>query len=99
MGERLHNLKSPSDPPPADLKGFAANQVLSLQANLTLIRGINTREKVEDGGLAGSVGADQTDDLSPPNLEADILDSSQTPKMLGQTIHLKKSHIKSALNA
>jgi len=83
MGKRLHNLKSPSDPPLADLKGLAANQVLSIQADLTLIRGVNTGKKVEDGGLAGPVGADQTDDLPARNLEAHILDGSQAPKMPG----------------
>jgi hypothetical protein len=83
MGKRLHNLKSPSDPPLADLKGLAANQVLPIQANLTLIRGVNTGEKVEDGGLAGPVGADQADNLPAGNLEAYVLDGSQASKMFG----------------
>jgi hypothetical protein len=93
MGEWLHDLESPTDPSLADLKRLSANQALSIQLDLTLIGGIDAGEKVEDCGLAGSIGTNQADNLPARNLEADILNGRQTPKMFGYTTYLKKSHI------
>ena len=53
---------------------------------------VDAGDEIEDGGLAGAVGADQADDLALLDVEGEIVDGAETAEVLGQTRRLEKRH-------
>jgi len=43
-------------------------------------------DTVEDGGLSGSIGADEAEDLPLVHLKADVVHRPQSPEILGDPL-------------
>jgi hypothetical protein len=52
------------------------------------IRGLLARDHAEQGGLAGAVGADHTDDAAGGQVETEVVDQQPYRRTLGQALGL-----------
>jgi hypothetical protein len=57
-----------------------ANHIRALEKHLPAVWLVQTSDGVEQGGFAGTVRADQTDNLSLVDGQAYIIDGNQIPK-------------------
>ena len=63
MVKELHQLKGAGDPLPGDPVGRASLDLLAPKDDAARLGGEKTRHQVEQGGLAGAVGADDRLDV------------------------------------
>ena len=77
-------------PSRAARSGVSCDQYLAVECDAAGVGGVEARKAVEQGRLAGTVGADQSDDLAATHSEADILVGAQSAEMLAQTAHLEQ---------
>jgi hypothetical protein len=69
VGEEPDVLEGPADPERRDLVGAQADQGVPLEGDRALVGRVETREDVEERGLAGAVGADDGGD---PGLQGEV---------------------------
>ena len=84
MFEQFDVLEGAGDAQAGDFMGCDARQGLALKQDLTLGRGVDAADQVEDRGFARAVGADQGEDFTLAHLEADLVDGQQAAKTNGQ---------------
>ena len=73
MVKELHQLKGTGDPLPGDQVGRAPLDLLPLKDDATRLGGEKARDQVEQGSLAGAVGADDRLDRARRHLKAHLL--------------------------
>src|SRR5213594_2397570 len=76
-------LERPRNAELADLVGLPAAEWPSTKKDLPRGRTVHAGEHVEDGGLAGSVGPDEPDELVPPDREREVGDRHKTAEADG----------------
>src|SRR5688572_5409051 len=74
LREQLDVLEGAGDAQVCDAMRLQADQVLAAEADRARVGLVEPRDAVEDGRLAGSVGADHGEDLAVVDREADTLD-------------------------
>ncbi len=79
-GERVCALKRPRQPEPAEAIRPPPCYFRSLQCDSPGVRGVEAGDDVDEGGLAGPVGADEPDDLVPGDLEGHVVEGNQPRK-------------------
>ena len=52
-----------------------------------MVPGKDVGDQIEDGGLAGAVGADHGGHLMRRDVESDVIDRLQAPETLGEVAH------------
>src|SRR6185503_8963883 len=72
------------EPQPRDRGGAGTRDLAPVVEDLAAGRGKKVREQIEAGGLARAVGADQSVDAPPPDLEAHAADGDEALELLGQ---------------
>jgi hypothetical protein len=83
VGEQADVLESPGEPPRHDLVRLEALHRRSGQENLAGGHRIQPGHAVEQGGLAGAVGADQAVDLALAHAQGNIVQGGEAAKALG----------------
>src|SRR2546421_2502490 len=86
VGEEPNLLKGPSDAQLGDPVGLQPGDVLALEDDRSRRRGIDSGDRVEERGFAGSVGPDQGEDLAFADLKGGLVDSRQTTEALRQSV-------------
>src|SRR5438552_2064076 len=70
--------------------GPGAGDVASVEDDAALVGRQITRDEVEDRGLAGPVGADETEDLALPHAELDTVHGADAAEADGEAAHLEE---------
>ncbi len=78
VAEKLHYLKGAGYPLSRDAKGRQSLNTLVLKKDQPVIRPQHPGDQIEQGRLAGAVGADEGLDLARTDLKGDPLDSLQS---------------------
>ena len=78
--EQLHLLKRARQAQPCQRMGRIAEQIGAAEPDLPLLRMVEAADAVEQAGLAGAVGADQTGNGAFRHLQAHIVERPQSPK-------------------
>ena len=73
MVKELHQLKGAGDPLPGDAVGRASLDLHAAKDDAARLGGEKTGHQVEQGGLAGAVGADDRLDGAPRHPKAHLL--------------------------
>jgi DNA-binding transcriptional MocR family regulator len=73
--------------------GAPSKNALALEANVSFGSPVNAGEHIENRGLAGAVGADETDDFSRIDLKAKLGQGHQAPKPYRNVIKFQVRHI------
>jgi hypothetical protein len=60
---------------------FETGQVFPMEADSSFIRRIDSGDDVKEGGLSGTIGADQSHNLSILHVKGDIREHSESTKM------------------
>ena len=63
--------------------GTKTDQVLSIEMDSPFVRAIDTGDNIEKGGLPGTVGSDQSNNLTLGNTKGDIRQDRKTFEMFG----------------
>src|SRR4051812_14288019 len=66
---------------------------LDRSADRAGVAGLDVGQAFEEGGLAGAVRADQTQDLAHPYIERDVLESGHGTVSFGKVVYLHESLI------
>jgi hypothetical protein len=72
--------------------GGEASDVFILEQDLSFVRAVETCEKVEDGGLSRSVGANKAGDRLGADREGTPIDCPQASEGLRQIIYNEHTH-------
>ena len=75
-----------------DLNGILSDQILSVQADQTVIRLVHAGQHIEDCGLSGAVWPDQTIQLPFFNCDLKIIYRPKTSKGDTQVLYFKHCH-------
>src|SRR3546814_457940 len=84
--EDRRDLKGPGETQASDLRRSQARDVLPLVDNAAGGRLEKLREKIEAGGLAGSIRPDQGMDGAARDREIDAAHGNEAPELLGQAL-------------
>src|SRR5437667_39279 len=76
------HLELDPDPGPRDLVGLEPREVEALEPDRARGGPEDPRQKLEEGALAGAVGADQTAELPAPERQVHAGDRAETPELL-----------------
>ena len=87
--EEAGDLEGAGDPERRDLLGLLAGDVLAVEDDLARGRGEEPGEEVEEGRLAGAVGAHEGVDRAGPDDEVDLGDGPEAAELLGQGARLE----------
>ena len=87
--ERPHHLVGPGQAPAGHLVGGQAGDLLTPEEHLPWVRCINPVDDVEQGGLAGAVGADESQDLPLRQLKGDIAQGLEPAETFGDFLDLE----------
>ena len=77
-------LKGPGDSQAGHPVGRLPGNIGALEADGPGVGPDDPGETVDEGGLAGAVGADEGSDLAPAGDEADVVQGRQTAEMLAE---------------
>src|ERR1700733_3857609 len=92
--ERTHDLEGSADTRFAEFVRLAVRHVAAVNENFAPIRPQEAVEQIEHRGLAGAVGADNSEDLVSPQFEADIPDGLQPTESTRQVADLENHVIR-----
>ena len=84
LAEWTRNLKCPRDSAMADLVGWQAGYVFTVEADRASSRTQRACDEVEGRALARSVRPDETDDLAFLHFEGHPVDCNESPEALGK---------------
>jgi len=62
--------------------------VAAVEEDAALVRGVEARDDIEEGGLARAVRADDADDLARGGAQRDFTDRGQSAEALGDGVKL-----------
>src|SRR3546814_2943105 len=91
--EDRRDLKGPGETQASDLRRSQARDVLPLVDNAAGGRLEKLREKIEAGGLAGSIRPDQGMDGAARDREIDAAHGNEAPELLGQALQIGRAHV------
>jgi hypothetical protein len=83
-------LERPRHAAPGDLVLLLADDRLAVEPDRSARRPVHAGHRVEAGGLAGAVRADQTEDLAPAQREADVVEGDHTAEPQRDMVNVKK---------
>ncbi|MCY1226722.1 hypothetical protein D9M72_389680 [compost metagenome] len=87
--QQVHVLEGAADAALDDLARRQARDHFTAVTHLPARHRQHARHQVEGGGLAGTIGTDQPDDLARAHLEADIVHRHQPAKLLARGAHIQ----------
>ena len=65
LSKGFDDLEGPGNAEMADVVRFKADDLFSIESDRTLLRGKETRDRIEEGGLSCAVWADQAQESRP----------------------------------
>src|SRR4029077_3310640 len=83
-------LERPRDAATADVRGAEPGDPLALEQDLARREGNDTGNQIEDGALAGAVGADEAVDRSGRDRHREVGDGLQPAEVPGDGAQLKE---------
>ena len=83
-------LERARDAEVVDLVRLGAGDLLALEPDLALGRGVDAGHRVEAGRLAGAVGADQAEDLAAADLEVDVVEGHDAAEAQRDVVDLEQ---------
>src|SRR3954454_19662632 len=83
-------LEHDAYPLPRDTVGRPAGDIDAVQPDLAGVRPLDPHDALHHGGLAGAIGANQTEDLAGPDGEADVADCDQAAEALDQAVDFEQ---------
>ena len=92
MVEQLDILEGPGDAQPGKLVRAQAGDVAPVKADAPLAGLVDPRDQVEDGRLAGAVGADDGKHLARLDREGYAVDRPDPAELDGQILDLQQAH-------
>jgi hypothetical protein len=90
--EQLDVLEGARDAPPGDLVGRHPRDVPLAEEQPSVARIVDPAHQVEDGGLAGAVGADDGEHLALIHLEAHAVERPDAPEVDAEAVRLEERH-------
>ena len=69
--------------------GVEANQVFAMEMDSTFVRTIDACDDVEEGGLPGAIGSNQSNNLSLRNTKGDVREDREPIEMFGYLYQVK----------
>ena len=93
--EWAHDLEGPADAGLTELMRLAARHVAPVEENFAGAGPQESVQQVEQRGLAGAVGTDDSKDLVSPQFEADVLDGFQSAEGTRQVADLENDIVRS----
>ena len=90
--EQAKRLEGSRDPACRDRVRRKARHSVSLEDDFAGVGTEEPRDEVEDGGLPGAVGADETDDLALADVKLEIVDHLQPAERFGDAAKLEERH-------
>jgi hypothetical protein len=87
--EQLDVLEHPGDAEPGDLVRRQAHELASVQLDRPLLWAVYPGDAVEDGGLAGSVGPDDGEELVHVDVERDVAQRLRATEAQSQRLRLQ----------
>lgn len=69
--------------------GVEADQVLAMEMDGPFVRSIDACDDVEEGGLSGAVGSNQSDNLPLGNTKRDVREDREPFEMFGYFFQVK----------
>ena len=84
--ERLHDLEGAGKPAPRRLERPLGRHIDAAEPDAAGLRAVHAGHQVDEGGLAGPVGADQADDLALLETEAHIVDGLDAAEAMAEAI-------------
>ena len=85
-GQDVDMLKGAPNATARDELGGPPRNTLAPEFDLSRRRPQDARHQIEDGALAGAVGADEADDLARAHVETDIVDGDQAAEFLAHRL-------------
>jgi hypothetical protein len=70
---------------------FETYHIFPMEADSSFIRAIDSTDNVEEGGLPGSIGSDESNDLSLTHIERDVREDGEPTEMFCDVLDLKNS--------
>ena len=90
--EELDVLEGSRDSEAGDFRGREAKQVLAREAQVALLRLVDAGDHIEERRLAGTVGADDGEDLAGLDRERDPLQCRDAAEAHSDAVHLQQAH-------
>src|SRR5882724_3562040 len=88
IAEGLDDLERAAQAQCADLVRGHPRDVAAVEEDAALVRGVEARDDIEEGGLARAVRADDADDLARGGAQRDFTDRGQSAEALGDGVKL-----------
>ena len=79
----------PGQTPPGHFIRGQAGDILTPEDHLARCRGIDPVDDVEQGGFAGAVGADESQDLALGQIKGDVGQGLEAAEALGDILNLE----------
>ena len=94
MVEQFVVLKGPGDAEAGDLRGFAIQQVLPVEADLAGDGAVEPRDQVEHRRLARTVRPDQGEDAPRRDGEGQVVHRGHAPELERHGVESQETHCK-----
>ena len=92
LGKNLGDLKGAGDAPPDAPRRQEARDILVVEQDPARGRGQKPADQVEEGGLAGAIGADHRAQLAGLDRHRDVADGNETAEMARDAFDLEQAH-------
>ena len=93
--EELRVLERPREAGPDHVARLAPDQLLAVEQHGALVGPVEPRERVEQRGLAGAVGADERLDGAFVHVERDVVHGREPAEPARHVAHLQQGHVAS----
>src|SRR5262249_45607445 len=90
VGKYRRQLERAHDAAACHLRGLLERDVLAAIDDLAAARDHELGEKIEEGGLAGAVRADERVDVAAAHPEVDAAHGNETAELLGESAGLEQ---------
>ena len=91
-GEQTDILERSRDAGLDDVTGLLVLDLLAVEEDLAAVHMVHAGEHIEDGGLAGAVGADDADDLALVDVKFHVFHGHQAAEGLGNAFYFQQCH-------
>jgi hypothetical protein len=88
--ERLRDLEAPHDAEPRPLVRRELGDVAALEQDPAAVRRQGARHAIDERGLAGAVGADETQPIARPDLNRDAVERQEAAEALGDAVDVEE---------
>ncbi len=90
VADDLHDLEGAHDAELADGVRLLVGDIPALEEHPALVHPVKPGHTAEERALAGAVGADDADDLTPVHLEGDVLVGLQPAEVFADALHIQQ---------